>query len=59
MEMLQKDIPIGCCVNVHWRKMEGDGDKESGTYTVLQTGQQQRYQLSEHYIIFKTELPDI
>lgn len=24
--------------------MEGDGDKESGTYTVLQTGQQQRYQ---------------
>lgn len=59
MEMLQKDIPISSCVNVHQRKMEGYGDKESGTYTVLQTGQQQRYQLSEHYIIFKTELPDI
>lgn len=44
MEMLQKDIPIGSCVNVQQRKMEGDGDKESGTYTVLQTGQQQRYQ---------------
>lgn len=53
MEMLHKDIPIGSCVNVHQIKMEGYGDKESGTYTVLQTGQQQIYQF------FKTELPDM
>lgn len=51
--MLEKDIPIGSCVNVHQRKLEGYGEKESGTFTVLQTGQQQRYQLSERYIIFQ------
>lgn len=33
--------------------------RKSRTYTVLHTGQQQIYQLSEHYIIFKTEFPDI
>lgn len=37
--------------------MEGYGDKGSGTYTVLQTGQQQRYQSCEYYIIFQNWTP--
>lgn len=32
-------------------EQHGGGEKESGTCTVLQTGQQQRYQSSEHHII--------
>lgn len=39
--MLGEDIPVGSCVECTSAKIEGCGNKETGTNTVLQTGQQQ------------------